>query len=169
MRPSQAQQKEARWFEQSVKKCACKARTIVQRYSISDANSEDVIQEAIARAWRFRGACRTAFAPWFFQIVRNQAVDFSGRRYKTAEVVTDPHDPVMGANVAPVDVFSQVAHSEQVRGLLRVAEQRGHLEMVLMWLNGYSDAQIADRLGVTERAVRLRKFRFKAVCRKELS
>jgi DNA-directed RNA polymerase specialized sigma24 family protein len=50
--------------------------------------AEDVVQEALARAWRSRGSCRTPDTPlpWCLQITRNEALRLIGRQRSTGAV-----------------------------------------------------------------------------------
>jgi RNA polymerase sigma-70 factor (ECF subfamily) len=60
------------------KRCKAEALRVVRRHH----DAEEVVQEALARAWRSRGSCRTPEAPmpWCLQITRNEALRLLGRR-----------------------------------------------------------------------------------------
>ena len=58
-----------------------------QRYTRSPAEAEDIVQEALLRAWKTRGSLRnTAYPiPWLLQITRNEALRSLSRRGRDRE------------------------------------------------------------------------------------
>ena len=58
-------------------RCKREALRILRR----DHDAEEAVQEALVRAWRSRGSCRTPDAPlpWCLQITRNEALRLIGR------------------------------------------------------------------------------------------
>lgn len=54
----------------------------------SSAEAEDVVQEALARAWRFRSSCKTPGSPepWAATIARNEAMRFLKDRGSLGQV-----------------------------------------------------------------------------------
>lgn len=73
---------------------------------LSDQDREDVVGEALARAWAARDRFDPArpFAPWFLTIVRRAALDALARpgRRISPECVDDVPSPVPGAEEAAV-------------------------------------------------------------------
>lgn len=63
----------------------------VHRLLGAGADADDVIQEAVLRAWRHHGQCRGAAAPWLRQVARREVWRFSGRR--RAELPLDEAPP----------------------------------------------------------------------------
>src|SRR5437588_1520160 len=55
-------------------------------------DAEEAVQEAMARAWRRRAACRTPAAPlpWLLQITRNESMRLAARRRQRE--LTEIHD-----------------------------------------------------------------------------
>src|SRR5437868_6030023 len=71
-------------------------------------DAEEAVQEALARAWRKRAACRTPWAPlpWLLQITRNEAMRFAARR-RRRELTEVPQPEREGAAWEPA-VESQI-------------------------------------------------------------
>src|SRR5256714_2456768 len=67
-------------------RCLREARRILRNRD----DAEEAVQEAMARAWRKRAACRTPSAPlpWLLQITRNEAMrlDVSRSRRHASEI-----------------------------------------------------------------------------------
>ena len=80
-------------------------------------DAEDVVQEAMARAWRSRGSCRTPEAPlpWLLQITRNEALRAISRHRLLR---TEPLEPYGDA------LEDQRAMREPERALVRVDVSR---------------------------------------------
>jgi len=69
-----------------------------RRYTRSQAEAEDIVQEALLRAWRTRTTLRnTAYPmPWLLQITRNEAfraLSRSGRDRERSVLVAEPDAP----------------------------------------------------------------------------
>jgi RNA polymerase sigma-70 factor (ECF subfamily) len=120
------------------------------------AVAEDVVQEAMLRAWKARGELNDAAAarPWIFTIARREhARLYERKRLEVADV-----DALVAA-----DDPQLAAADEQQLGELRAAilglpaEYREPL--VLQVLGGFSTREIAAELGLTQGAVLTRLFR----------
>ena len=75
-------------------RCLSEAR----RYTRGRADAEDVVQEALLRAWKTRASLRNTGhpMPWLLQITRNEALRSlarSGRDAERATLVADPEPP----------------------------------------------------------------------------
>ncbi|HTX31475.1 MAG TPA: sigma-70 family RNA polymerase sigma factor [Solirubrobacteraceae bacterium] len=137
-------------------RCRAEALRILRR----PHDAEDAVQEALARAWRSRHACRNPEAPipWCLQITRNEAIRLIGRRRPP------------GAD-APLDEDGYLedvgAGQERGRVLLRVDVHRA-LEnlppherqlIALRYLHDYSHSEIAAMLEIPEATARVRLHR----------
>ena len=77
-------------------RCRAEALRILRR----PHDADDAVQEALARAWRSRHACRNPEAPipWCLQITRNEAIRIIGRgRPRAAEESLDGEGQVEDA------------------------------------------------------------------------
>jgi RNA polymerase sigma-70 factor, ECF subfamily len=137
-------------------RCRVEAIRIVRR----DYDAEEVVQEALARAWRGRAACRTPDAPlpWCLQITRNEAFRLIGRRRG-------------GATLEPLDAGTELA-DEQASGeaerthsrldvarALRSLTEVERLLILLRYEQGCSHPQIAAALDIPEATARVKLHR----------
>src|SRR5256885_7155960 len=81
-------------------RCLREARRILRNRD----DAEEAVQEAMARAWRGRAACRTPAAPlpWLLQITRNEAIRLAARRRRRelTEISGIPAEPARSAPAA---------------------------------------------------------------------
>ncbi len=137
-------------------RCRAEALRILRR----PQDAEDAVQEALARAWRSRHACRNPEAPipWCLQITRNEAIRLIGRaRPREGDQPLDDDGHVEDAG----------AGQERVRVLLRVDVRRA-LEnlppherqlIALRYLHDCSHSEIAEMLKIPEATARVRLHR----------
>jgi RNA polymerase sigma-70 factor (ECF subfamily) len=121
------------------------------RSIVADLEAEDVVQEALIKAWRKLRSLRDpeAFNAWLTRIVANTAVAKARRRR-----FFEPIDGVaVAAAEAPVDVRIDVG-----RLLLGLApRQRAVLHLTAV--EGFTDREIAEALGISSSSVRVHRLR----------
>jgi RNA polymerase sigma factor (sigma-70 family) len=130
-------------------------------YARTPEDRQDLAQEIIAQAWRafphFDPARR--FSTWMYRIALNVAI--SQRR---SAVVRERH--VAPVDTAALDAFPGRAVDEpddRVRDLYRVIDALDDFNraLVVLYLEGYDHADIADVLGLTETNVATRLSRLR--------
>lgn len=139
------------------KRCSAEALRILRR----PHDAEEAVQEALARAWRSRHACRTPETPlpWCLQITRNEALRLIGRRSRA------------GATVVPLEegdlIEDNRASRDGPRTVLRIDVNRTlkelspHERLMIALRYGYdcSNAEIAETLDIPEATARVRLHR----------
>jgi RNA polymerase sigma-70 factor (ECF subfamily) len=121
------------------------------RSIVADLEAEDVVQDALIKAWKKLGSLRepNAFSAWLTRIVANAAVA-RARRGRFFE----PIDGVaVAAAEAPVDLRIDVGR------LLRRLAPRQRAVLHLTAVEGYTDREIAEVLGITSSSVRVHRLR----------
>jgi RNA polymerase sigma-70 factor (ECF subfamily) len=127
--------------------------------------AEDVVQEALLRAWRSRESLtETAAAkPWLLTIVRREhARLFERKRFETV-----PVDDLVGSE-SPELAVAEEQETMDVRRAIFALEQDYREPLVLQVLLGYSTGEIAEQLGLTQGAVLTRLFRARQKLRRQL-
>jgi RNA polymerase sigma-70 factor, ECF subfamily len=139
------------------KRCNAEALRILRR----PHDAEEAVQEALARAWRSRAACRTPETPlpWCLQITRNEAIRLIGRRQRS------------GDNVVPLeegDLIEDIRASRDApRANLRIDVSRTlkeltpheRLMIALRYAYDCPNAEIAKTLDIPEATARVRLHR----------
>jgi RNA polymerase sigma-70 factor (ECF subfamily) len=121
-------------------------------------DAEEAVQEALARAWVRRDACRSPEAPlpWVLEITRNEARRVLGRqaRRSTREVV-DAEPP---ANFGDEELAGTAMRLtvEQALGTLADGDRR---LLRLRYGEDLTQGEVARRLGVPEGTVKVRLHR----------
>ncbi len=134
------------------KRCIREALRMVRRQH----DAEEVVQEALARAWRSRSSCRTPEAPipWCLQITRNEALRWMAR--------VRP-----GLDFEPLDSTDQLedhrARGDRDRMLARIDVGRALEELTphertligLRYVSDWSHPEIAASLRIPEATARV--------------
>jgi RNA polymerase sigma-70 factor, ECF subfamily len=117
------------------------------------ATADDAAQEAVIRAWRQRGRCRTPArpGPWIITIARREALRLLSQRHE---------QPLESASeqaaAEPVDVAAL-----DLRRALRGMDGQDVQLLVGRYWQDLSDSELAERFGVAEATVRVRLHRLR--------
>ena len=139
------------------RRCLREARRILR----DSDDAEEAVQEAMIRAWRNRGSCRTPAAPlpWLVQITRNEALRLAAHRSRRrASEVTGPEPDRMVGDPGLDRALESVA-TEQALSVLRPDERT---LIQLRYVEDLTQGQVAKRLGVPEGTVKVRLHRARA-------
>jgi RNA polymerase sigma factor (sigma-70 family) len=123
--------------------------------------ARDVVQDVFVKAYLGLGALRdpSAFARWLYRIADGTAVDAARRPRREV--------PLTGAEVAP-DRTEEAAAAREVREMISRLSEPARLAVVLHYVNGYSHAEVAQFLGTTPEAVKMRLSRARKQLREEM-
>lgn len=120
-------------------------------------DAQDVVQEAFLHAWqglpRFRGDA--GFGTWLVRIVINRCHNMHRRTRDTEPLHEDHAPPVRPAEVVVVAAQQQQATMDAIAAL--PFDQR--VPLVLHVFSGYTHADTARVLGITENTVKVRVHR----------
>ena len=124
-------------------------------------DAEDAVQEALARVWRRRDACRTPDAPlpWILQIARNEAFRLLAcrQRRQSHECCEPPAEGPPAEDPRLEEVFGTVAMAQSLAGLRPD-------ERALLWLRYVEDLtqpEVAQVLDLPEGTVKVRLHRIR--------
>jgi RNA polymerase sigma-70 factor (ECF subfamily) len=134
-------------------RCAVEARRLLR----SPDEVEDVVQEAMMRAWNGRRSCNSPHAPipWCLQITRNEAF----RRMTRAPVTTCLDATAEVTDSGASDAIDRIASRIDVdRALDRLSSDERML-VALRYSHDYSQPEIARRLDIPEGTAKVRLHR----------
>ena len=122
------------------------------------AEAEEAVQEALVRAWRLSGGCKTPEAPlrWVLKITRNEALRLIARRTHPADTELADASPAVSAAVDAEHVLTTRMTVDQALLDLDDTDRR----MVrLRYDEDLTHAEVARRLGMPEGTVKVRLHR----------
>jgi RNA polymerase sigma-70 factor (ECF subfamily) len=128
------------------------------------ALAQDVMQETLVRAWRSIGSLddESATRPWLFTIARRElARTFERKRIETVDLESVLHDTIGPAT-------PDTSAVEEMRAAILQLEDSYREPLVLQVLFGYSTAQIAEHLGISNAAVLTRLYRARHALRRKM-
>jgi RNA polymerase sigma-70 factor, ECF subfamily len=156
---------------------------LARRITSSNEDAEEVAQDALWTAARKIGSFKgeSAFGSWLYRITANAAyMKLRSRRSKSAEIALDDVLPTLdeeGRHFEPMDDWSTRVDEQAIQG-----ELRGVLEdaiaalppdyrtaVILHDIEGLSNPDIAETLGISLPAVKSRIHRSRLFLRQRLS
>ena len=149
-------------FEELVELTGRQVYTLAYRLVGDRHEAEDVAQEAYLRVYRslrsFRGDSR--FETWLHRIVANTALNHMRSKIRFGDLADEPERIVrLAESESEAAVLEDVPQREELAEALSRLPHAQRVAVVLKDVYGFSLAEIAERLGTTEGAVKLRLHR----------
>lgn len=142
-----------------------------RRFFATAHDVDEVVQEALVRAWRRRNSCRGADRmPWMRQIARNEALRLLDRRRRRSEHELLDDDTLLGGladgkAAEREDALLLRMEVEQLVGALSVADRK---LLALRYEDDLSQPEVARLMGIPEGTVKIRLHRLRGRLRKAL-
>lgn len=120
-------------------------------------DAQDAVQQGLLRAWeRLDTARPEQFRAWLTRIVINECHNIQRRRMRVVPVEQMPE------GVAPDDL---TAAENELRGAIENLPEKLRVPLLLRYMEGYSEKEIAQTLGVPVTTVKNRLFRARRAVR----
>jgi RNA polymerase sigma-70 factor (ECF subfamily) len=132
-----------------------------QRYTRCPIEAEDVVQEALLRAWNARSTLRNAAQPmpWLLQITRNEALrsrDRNSRERERSSLVADPEPP------RPAEEWHDAALTRlHVQAAMRHLDEHERALVNLRYAGELTHSSIADLMSIPVGTCKVRLHRLR--------
>lgn len=152
-------------FERIMREYGPALSRLAASYEPGSSQREDLLQEILLAIWRalprFRGECSER--TFIYRIAHNQGLSYAWRRRQPAqsslEEIPEAHEP---ADTRP-HPDEQAAQQHRKRRLMEAVQSLpvGYRQIIMLLLEDFSHAEMAEVLGITENnvAVRLNRAR----------
>lgn len=147
---------------------------LTQRFSDTPADADDLAQDIFVKAYRslerFEGQAR--FSTWLYAIALNRCRDYAKnvRRkiYRLADVQVS-QTPMVQSSEAPDQRLETTEQVQALRNALLHLPDPLALPFLLYYNHGFAHRTIANMLGTTEGAVKVRVHRARQALREKLN
>jgi RNA polymerase sigma-70 factor (ECF subfamily) len=142
-----------RAFDEIVTRHGPFALRVAARLICDRRAAEDIVQEAMVRAWSQAGhfdVRRARFTTWLYRIVVNLCIDY--RRRTQPEPMPENFDPV-DPSASAVEMMEVMERDATLARELSRLPPRQRAAMTLVYDEGLSGAEAAEVLGLTTKAV----------------
>ena len=143
----------------------------VRYMGFSEADSLDLLQDAMVRAYRHLGRCGdpTRFDGWLFKIVSNVCKTAGRKAARRRSEPLQPLSAVIRSEAARPDEVAETSWTrDRVREALSTIPHEQREALVLMYLEGLSVAEIHEVTGASPSAIKMRLKRGREALKSEL-
>ena len=151
-------------FDELVRRTYVDTYTLALRLTADEEDARDVVQESYLRAWKglptFRGDAQ--FSTWMYRITANTAYSVvkRRRRHRTEPIDAMPEDPIeLHPDLQPADAAEASALLDELAVALDQLPPKLRVLVVLKDVYGLSHEEIADELGISVAAAKVRLHR----------
>jgi len=172
---AEAQDGNVRAFELLVASHLPRVRRFARAFSSSDADVDDLAQEALVKAYKSLRSYRfqSAFETWLYAVVRNVFLDATrsraGRERSQEEPLSVDHAQVPSSADTPDEGLARAEERQRLWGALRELPTEFRTAVVLFDVEGHTYEEVAAIEGVPIGTVKSRLSRGRALLRGILS
>ena len=135
-------------FHQLARRYAPRAVGLARRITGSDADAEDIVQEALLRVWvnapRWRPVA--AFRTWFYRVVVNLCLN---RQRRTSFLALDQAGDVRDSAPTPSEQLERNETAQQLAAAIAGLPERQRIAVTLTYGEGLSNAETAAIIGTS--------------------
>ena len=129
--------------------------------------AEDITEEVFIKAWKAIDSCRgkeQTFLPWLYRIAQNQTIDNLRSRRKHPTIEIETVDTAGGPQLEAEGDWER----QELLGMIAYLPQNQRQVIILKFIEGLDNREIADIMGKSQGAIRVSQMRALAKLRKDL-
>ena len=129
--------------------------------------AEDITEEVFIKAWKAIDSCRgkeQTFLPWLYRIAQNQVIDNLRSRRKQPTIEIETVDTAGGPQLEAEEDWER----QELLGMIACLPQNQRQVIILKFIEGLDNREIADIMGKSQGAIRVSQMRALAKLRKDL-
>jgi len=146
-------------------------RSVAMKYVRDEQDAEDVTQDAMLLAHRYRDSFRgeSRYSTWLYRVTATAALMFLRKQRRLARevpasgtVVDDDGTPLLERQASPADLRNEVIARRDCGVVAEAVARLGAKYPAVFWKRygeGRTESEIADELGLSVAAVKTRAFR----------
>lgn len=149
-------------------------RSVAMKYVRDEADAEDVTQEAMLLAHRYKDSFRgdARYSTWLYRVTATAALMFLRKQRRLAReipssaTVDDEGTPLLDRHAAPTDLRAEVIARAELNDIEKAVAELGAKYPAVFWKRygeGRTETEIAEELGLSVAAVKTRAFRARQV------
>jgi RNA polymerase sigma-70 factor (ECF subfamily) len=149
---------------------------VAMKYLKDEEEAHDVAQEALLLAFRHRESFRgdSRFTTWLYRIAATTALMHLRKRRRTPQVLSSTDEEFQSIEPcsnqpSPEELSSSCeAVAQCERNLEQMGDKYGNI-FRMRFLEGYTESEIAERLGLNVSTVKTRAYRARSYVRRQLA
>ena len=145
-------------------------KSIAMKYVRDDQDAEDVTQDALLLAHRYRASFRgeSRYSTWLYRVTATAALMFLRKQRRSAREVPSSHSvddegaPLLERQPSSIDVRAEVLARADLEVMTDAVTALGAKYPAVFWKRygeGRTETEIAKELGISVAAVKTRAFR----------
>lgn len=146
------------------------ARSVAMKYVHDEQDAEDVAQDALLLAHRYRDSFRgdSRYSTWLYRVTATAALMFlrkqrrNAREIPSSAAVDEDGTPLLERHPASTDPRAEVIARRELDGVRRAVAALGSRYPAVFWKRygeGRTETEIAREMGISVAAVKTRAFR----------
>jgi RNA polymerase sigma-70 factor (ECF subfamily) len=155
---------------QDLERTRAYVRSVALKYVRNDSDAEDVTQDAMLLAHRYRDSFRgeSRYTTWLYRVTATAALMFLRRQRRLSREVsasaatTEEGTPWLDRQAAPSDLRAEVIARDELADIRDAVAALGAKYPAVFWKRygeGRTETEIARELGLSVAAVKTRAFR----------
>ncbi|MBI4235410.1 sigma-70 family RNA polymerase sigma factor [Candidatus Peregrinibacteria bacterium] len=141
-------------------------------YRVSRQDAEDLVENVFVKVWvnihSYKNREGKTFSAWVFRIAHNLIVDYYRKSKNQAVEELSSNIPDVRREHNPIHSVAQFLDSTNLKKALRVLKKPYQDVVIHKFINGFSNAEIAEIMKRSEGSVRILQFRALKILKDEL-